>query len=83
MNGLLTPLAILGIVLFCVAVLLVAIYLVQQAIGVVRLIRSARVELTVARASKPIDPPDELEEAKPAEPQADTPGGWGFDRPAG
>ena len=81
MNGLLTPLAILGIVLFCVAVLLVAVYLVQQAIGVVRLIRSARVELTVARATKPIDPPDELEE--PADPQGDTPGGWGFDRRAG
>ena len=63
MNGLLTPLAILGIVLFCVAVLLVAIYLVQQAIGVVRLIKGARVELAVTRASKPIDPPDELEEA--------------------
>jgi hypothetical protein len=78
-NDLLTPLAIVGIVLFAVAVMFVAVYFVQQARDVVRLVRSGSVKVDVKWADDDVvEPACELEQ--PAAPPGDTPGGWGFDR---
>jgi hypothetical protein len=78
MNDLLTPLAIVGIVLFGVALVFVAVYFVQQARDVVRLVKSGQVKVEVKWADDVVEPPAELEE--PPKPRGDTPAGWGFDR---
>src|SRR5207249_2610230 len=57
LNDLLTPLAIVGIVLFGVAVVLVAIYLARQALGVARLLRSGRVEVDLTWGAEPLEAP--------------------------
>jgi hypothetical protein len=81
-NDLLTPLAIVGIVFFGVALVFVAVYFVQQARDVVRLVKSGQVKVDVKWSNEPIEPFPELEEPEPdpAKPARDTPAGWGFDR---
>jgi hypothetical protein len=87
MNDLLTPLAILGIVVFGVLVALVAILFLQQAVGVARVLRGSRTSVRFAWRTKPCSsPPPWLEpEGEPsapdekAEPSGDVPSGWGFD----
>jgi hypothetical protein len=87
MNDLLTPLAFLGIVVFAIAVVLVAVLYVRQAVGVVRLLRTGRMNVRLTWGSKPLESPapwlEPEEAAAPSEsiePRSDAPGGWGFDR---
>ena len=80
MNDLLTPLAIVGIVVFAIVLVLLAILLVRQALGLVRLVRSARITIRVVSSE-----PAELPDLEPLEPPADrrhrddVRKGWGFD----
>jgi hypothetical protein len=82
------PLAIAGLVLFAVLIVLIAILFLQQAVGVVRLFRSARVTVELTRgggdpleAPAPTSAADEKAAALPdgTRPGGDTPAGWGFD----
>jgi hypothetical protein len=80
-NDLLTPLAILGIVVFGVLVLLVAALLVQQALRVRRLLRSGNVKVTVSwgRASAETSKLEPGEQAGAPLDGDETKKGWGFD----
>jgi hypothetical protein len=80
MNGLLTPLAIVGIAMFGVALVFVAIYFVQQIRDVVRIVRSARVEVKFSgdEAPTPVESPAPPPPPEPELPQ-ETRRGWGFD----
>jgi len=87
-NDLLTPLAVLGLILFVVLVVLIAILFLQEASGVARLLRSGRMNVRLTWGSKPLDSPApwlEPDEEPPApdtsaESPSDAPSGWGFDR---
>lgn len=87
MNDLLTPLAVLGLILFGVLVALIGILFLQQALGVARLLRSGRTSVRFTWGSKPLDSPapwlEPSEEApapdESAESGSKAPGGWGFD----
>ena len=82
MNDLLTPLAVVGIAAFAVAVVLIAVLYVREAFDVVRLLRSGRVSVRFTSGGEPLE--REEERAAPvegAEPSGDAPRGWGFDRP--
>ncbi len=95
MNELLTPLAIIGLVLFGVAVILIALLFLQQTFRffqetfrTAQLLRERRIDVRLTSASDrgPSPPPrlesrGELHELEDrVEPQRDTPEGWGFGR---
>lgn len=87
MNGLLTPLAVLGLIFFGVLIVLIAMLFFRQAAGAARLLRSSRMNVRLTWSTKRLDAPapwldpDEgppaLDEGPTAE--SDTPSGWGFD----
>jgi hypothetical protein len=86
-NDLLTPLAVVGIVIFVVAVAAVAAFYVRGAIRVVRLLRSGRLRVRATWGTTPVEsaPWGELDDertapAECAKPTSETPSGWGFDR---
>ena len=83
----LTPLAVLGVILFGVLIVLIAILFFQQAAGAARLLRSSRMNVRLTWSRKPLDSPApwlDPDEDPPALNQgptaeSDTPSGWGFD----
>lgn len=87
MNSLLTPLAVLGLILFGVLITLIAILFFQQAAGAAGLLRSNRMNVRLTWNTKRLDSsapsldPDEdpaaLDRGHRAE--SDIPSGWGFD----
>jgi hypothetical protein len=80
-NDLLTPLAVVGIAAFAVAVVLIAVLYVREAFDVVRLLRSGRVSVRFTSGSEPLEPEEEpATPAESAEPSRDASRGWGFDR---
>jgi hypothetical protein len=80
MNGLLTPLAVLGLILFVVLVVLLATLFFEQAVPVWRLLRGARVSVGLARTSTRSDTQDRSLEARTRPQVSDgSPTGWGFD----
>ena len=84
MNDLLTPLAVVGIMLFVAVVVLVGIYFAQQALTVFRLFRGGHVKVQVNWGSAPLEPPEPAlpspEPDESPEGTGDAPRGWGFDR---
>jgi hypothetical protein len=86
-NDLLTPLAVLGLILFGVLIVLIAILFFQQAAGAARLIRSSRMNVRLTWSRKPLDSPApwlDPDEDSPAlgqgpKAESDTSSGWGFD----
>jgi hypothetical protein len=86
-NDLLTPLAVLGLILFGVLIVLIAILFFQQAAGAARLLRSSRMNVRLTWSRKPLDSPApwlDPDENPPAlgqglKAESDTPSGWGFD----
>jgi hypothetical protein len=80
-NDLLTPLAIVGIAAFAVAVFLIAVLSAREAFGVVRLLRSGRVSVRFTSGGEPLEPEEEpAAPVESAEPSRDASRGWGFDR---
>ena len=81
MNDLLTPLAIVGIAAFALAVVLIAVLYLREAFGFVRLLRSGRITVRFTSGSEPLEPDEELAApAASAQPSGDASRGWGFDR---
>jgi len=88
-TDLLTPLAILGLVLFGVLIVLIALLFLQQALGMARLFKGGRVKVRFMWGDRPIgsSPPWLQPEADPdppaleppVDPEADVKRGWGFD----
>jgi hypothetical protein len=74
MNDLLSWLAVVGIMMFIAAFVLVAIYFAQEALTILRLFRAGRVKVRVTRRSAPLELTTESEEP------ADAARGWGVDR---
>ena len=81
LNDILTPLAVVGIMMFVAALVLVGIYFAQEVLTIFRLFRAGHVKVR-ATWDSPLEPqlpqPAEIED-RPDEPD-DTPRGWGFDR---
>jgi hypothetical protein len=84
-NGPLTPLAVLGLILFAVLVVLLSILFFKEARGVWRLLRGGRVKVrltgasTTLQAQTPSFEPDKEPQVLGGS-QHETPSGWGFDR---
>jgi len=81
MNDLLTPLAVVGILLFVAMLVLVAISVAQEALAFFRLVCAGHVKVQATWRSAPLEPqplpPTESDEPADA---GDAPRGWGFER---
>jgi hypothetical protein len=85
-NDLLTPLAVVGIIAFVIAVVLIAVLYLREAVSVVRLFRNGRISVRLTRGSTiPNSPTRRPEPGEPAalaeqlDPPSDASSGWGFD----